>query len=471
METCNTATDVDATPDYGKARTDPNVTLQWVGPPSTKRGEVATYHMVAKNLGALQVEHVVVQSTMPAGVQLVASNPKPIPEAGGLRWELGMLLPHQERQIELQLLPQGKSDFRCDATISFASRCSTRIAVRDPKLSLKITSPGQAFMGDPVVLALTVRNIGDGTADRIKARVTLPTGLENRAGTNLELDLGSLAPNEVRTVQVPCTAEAGGQQRIEALVWADSNISAQDSVALNVMAPVLNVVVAGRDLLYIDRKSTFAIKVTNTSAAPAINVSISDLLPSGLKFVAASDQGQYDSSPGTVSWYIGDLGAGDSKEVRLELQASEMGDHEQRAQATGTHGTFTEGRLTTHIEGVSMLVMEARALDNPVEVAAETGYELHVANMGNRTEAQLIFACTLPENVELRNIVGPGGSKYTVNGRDIIFQPIAKLAPRAEMTFRVNVRGVTPGDSRFRASLKADGLANPIVRELATKVY
>ena len=55
--------------------------------------------------------------------------------------------------------------------------------------------------------------------------------------------------------------------------------------------------------------------------------------------------------------------------------------------------------------------------------------------------------------------------------REVIFEPLPKLAPRADIIYRVNVRGVAPGDLRFRARIKADGLTNPVLREESTKVY
>ena len=100
-----------------------------------------------------------------------------------------------------------------------------------------------------------------------------------------------------------------------------------------------------------------------------------------------------------------------------------------------------------------------------------TGYEIRIVNAGSKMETQLVIACTLPEKMELRDAVGPGGLKYVVSGRELVFEAIPKLAPRADVTFRINVRGTAPGDHRFRAQLKAEGLANPIVREETTKVY
>lgn len=458
----------DAQPDAPAGKMEPCVTLQWTGPKTAKIGQPAAYQILVKNVSTLAVHHVVVQNHLPAGVTLSAADPKPTGES---LWELGTLQPHQERRIDLQLLPESKGDLRCEASVTFSSTCSARISVREPKLALKISSPPQVIVGDPVAVSLAVRNPGDGVAERVKVRATLPTGLDNPRGKTLDFDVGNLAPNETRTLQVPCSAQAGGQQRLEAVATGAGNLSTQDTMVVEVIAPSLDVAIQGREMLYLDRKTTFVIKVTNSSAAPAGNVNVSDVLPPGFKFISASDQGQHDISLRSVSWYLGDLAANESKEVKVELQAIEVGEHLQRASATGARGASAEGQLGTRVEGVSALAMEVRDLDNPVELNADTGFDVHVVNSGTKMETGLVLVCTLPEKMEFKDAVGPGGLKYSVSGREIIFEAIPKLAPRADVIFRVNVRGTAPGDHRFRAMLKAEGLNSPIVREETTKVY
>jgi uncharacterized repeat protein (TIGR01451 family) len=461
----------DGPSDAAAGKMEPCVTLQWTGPKTAKIGQPATYQILVKNVSTLAVHHVVVQNRLPAGVNLNAADPKPTGESGLQLWELGTLQPHQERRIEMQLLPESKGDLRCEASVTFSSTCSAKISVREPKLALKISSPPQVIVGDPVAVSLAVRNPGDGVAERVKVRATLPAGLENPRGKTLDFDVGNLAPNETRNLQIPCSAQTGGQQRLEAVATGAGNLSTQDTMVVEVIAPSLEVSIQGRDMLYLDRKTSFTVKVTNTSAAPAGNVNVSDVLPPGFKFVSASDQGQHDVSLRSVSWYVGDLAAGESKEVKVELQAVEVGEHLQRASATGARGATAEGQLGTRVEGVSALAMEVRDLDNPVEVNADTGFDIHVVNSGTRMETGLVLVCTLPEKMEFKDAVGPGGLKYNVNGREIVFEPIPKLAPRADVTFRINARGIAPGDHRFRALLKADGLGAPIVREETTKVY
>ena len=53
----------------------------------------------------------------------------------------------------------------------------------------------------------------------------------------------------------------------------------------------------------------------------------------------------------------------------------------------------------------------------------------------------------------------------------MIFEPLPKLAPRADAIYRINCRPVAPGDVRFRARVKADSLAEPVNKEESTKVF
>jgi hypothetical protein len=73
--------------------------------------------------------------------------------------------------------------------------------------------------------------------------------------------------------------------------------------------------------------------------------------------------------------------------------------------------------------------------------------------------------------MEFRGAKCAAGCRFRVEGKDIIFEALPRLAPRADVLYRVVVRGVAPGDMRFRARIKADGLSEPVLREESTKVY
>ena len=147
----------------------------------------------------------------------------------------------------------------------------------------------------------------------------------------------------------------------------------------------------------------------------------------------------------------------------------------RRTQAGGLgqrgRGLKADTEIVTRVEGLSALLMELVDLDDPVEVGAETAYEIRVTNTGSKTETNLQLICTVPDKMEFRRARGPANCQHYVEGKDVIFEPLPKLAPRADAIYRVNVRGIAPGDLRFCARIKADGLTVPVLKEESTKVY
>ena len=457
--------------DNPTGRQEPSVSLEWIGPPTAKLGQPVTYQIIVKNTSTSPVHNLAVRNRIPAGVTVQATEPRALTELNMLVWELGTLQPRQEKRLDLQLLPEMRGDLACQAFVSFTGSSVARIKVREPKLVIKATGPEKALLGDTVPLSLTVTNPGDGSADQVKVRAILSEGLDHSRGRTIDFDLGNLGPNETRSVQLVCTAKTGGAQTCEAAAVAEGGLKASDVISLEVILPRLEVTLAGPRLRYLDRKATFVVKVVNPGSAPASNVVVSDVIPDGFKFLSANEGGRHDFATRTVSWYLGDLTPGQAREMSMELLAINVGDHSQKATVSAARGLKSEAEVVTHIEGLSALLMELVDLDDPVEVGAETAYEVRVTNTGSKTETNLQLVCTIPDKMEFRGAQGASGVHARLQGRELIFEPIAKLAPRADAIFRINVRGVAPGDLRFRARITADGLTEPVLKEESTKVY
>jgi uncharacterized repeat protein (TIGR01451 family) len=457
--------------DNPTGRQEPSVSLEWIGPPTAKLGQAVTYQIIVKNISSTPVQGVVVRTRVPAGVTVQATEPKAFTEVNVLIWDLGVMQPRQERRLDLQLLPESKGDLACQALVTFTGSSTARIRVREPKLVLKASCPDKVLVGDIATITLMVTNPGDGTADRVKVKATLPDGLEHARGRIVEFDLGNLGPNETRSVQLVCATKTGGEQKCGAVATAEGNLKSEDAAVLNVIVPQLDLAVTGPHLRYLDRKAVYVFKVTNPGSAPASNVTINDQIPEGFKFLAASDGGRHDFSTRTVSWFIGDLTPGQSREVSLEVLAINTGEHKHKASVMAARGLHNDAEIVTRVEGLSALLMELVDLDDPVEVGADTAYEVRVTNTGSKTETNLQLICTVPDKMEFRGATGAANCKFQVQGKDVIFEPLPRLAPRADAIYRVNVRGIAPGDLRFRARITADGLSEPVLKEESTKVY
>jgi hypothetical protein len=73
--------------------------------------------------------------------------------------------------------------------------------------------------------------------------------------------------------------------------------------------------------------------------------------------------------------------------------------------------------------------------------------------------------------MEFRDATSAANCKFRVDGKKVIFEPLPRLAPRADVLYHIQVRGIAPGDVRFRACITADNLNGPVLKEESTRVY
>jgi uncharacterized repeat protein (TIGR01451 family) len=457
-------------PDNPTGRQEPAVSLEWVGAPVAKVGTAGDYALVVRNICNIPVQQVVVRVRVPAGLSVQGSEPKAVTEAGGiLQWDLGTILARQERTLQLKLQADAKGDLTPQAWVTFTGSSVMRIRVREPKLTLKCGVSEKVLVGDPAAFTLTVSNPGDGSADQVKIHAVLSEGLEHARGNKIDFDIGNLAPGESRNVTLLCATRAGGAQKCEASAEAEGGLSCKDAVTLNVIMPRLDLQVAGPRLRYLERKAIYSLKVTNPGDAPATNVTVADMVPAGFKVLAASDGGRHDFQTRTVSWFLGEIGPGQTREVKLEVQAVNPGDHKHKATAVGARGLRAESELMTKVEGLAALLVEMVDTEDPIEAGGDTAYEVRITNTGSKTETGIKLVATVPEKMQFKNAQGP--ARYQEEGRRIVFEPIEQLAPRADAIFRINVKALQAGIVHFKIQVSSASLTDPVTKEEATRIY
>jgi uncharacterized repeat protein (TIGR01451 family) len=297
----------------------------------------------------------------------------------------------------------------------------------------------------------------------------LSEGLEHSRGRKVSFEIGNLAAGETRNVQMICGTRAGGPQQCDAAAEADGGLAARESTAVNVIVPRLDLSLQGPGLRYLDRKAVYTIKVTNPGDAPATNVTVGDVVPAGFKLLAVSDGGRQDFATRTVSWFLGEIGPGQSKEVKLEAQAVIIGDHKHKATAVGSRGLRVESDLTTRVEGLSALLVEMVDTEDPIEVSGETAYEVRITNTGSKTETDIKLVATVPDKMDYKSSQGPTHGR--ADGRTIVFEPLDKLAPRADAVYRIVVKCLEPGTVRFKIQVTSTNLVEPVVKMEATRIY
>jgi uncharacterized repeat protein (TIGR01451 family) len=386
-------------------------------------------------------------------------------------WEFGTMMPQQEKTMTVRMLCSEKGDTPCHAWVTFTGATSMKVRVREPKLLLKATAPEKAMVGEAAVFVLTVSNPGDHPTEHVKLHATLSSGLEHARGNKVDFDIGNLLPGETRSVQVICSAKSGGDQTCEASAEADGGLKVTDTVNVEVIMPRIDLEVSGPKLRYLDRKATYVFKVTNPGDATAANVQVTELLPPGFKFLSADQGGRHDFSTRTVSWFLGEIAPGQSREVQMDVLAVNPGEHQHKVVAQASRGLKAEAELLTRVEGLSAILLEVVDVEDPVEVNAETAYEVRVTNTGSKTETDIKLICTLPDEMELKAISAPQGLRYHMEGRDIVFDVLPRLAPRADAIYRVQVKCLAAGVVQFKTKLSSTNLTEPVHKDEATRIY
>jgi hypothetical protein len=133
------------------------------------------------------------------------------------------------------------------------------------------------------------------------------------------------------------------------------------------------------------------------------------------------------------------------------------------------NGVAAMASTETRVEGVASVIMEVVDLDDPVEVGAETAYDVRIRNEGSIAAQNLSINCKLPDGVEL--ISGKGPTDVVLEKGALRCKPLAQLPPGETVTYRIHVRGRQEGNLRFRASLTSDSMQKPLVIEEITQFY
>ena len=447
----------------------PTVYLEKVGPAAVPVGKPLTYQIIARNTGAIPLMQVRVEDEIPAGARFVTADPRPEVQGTHLVWKFNSLDRGTERRIEVEIQPGGEGEITSTALVTFSAASGMKTQVTRPKVTMSQLGPETVPLGDPAVFQIQVSNEGTGPATGLALHAHLPAGLWHDKGSQIDADLGTLAPKETRVLSLQTTAIRAGRQVNEITLTGDDGIQATNQAAVLVTEAVLSVRQAGPQRRFLNREVVFDIEVANSGTGSASNLIVTDALPQGLEFVAATDGGVYEPASRAVAWRAGALNPGERKHVAVKAVATAVGDLVNQARVQADRGLDARADLAVHVEGIAALLMEVANAENPVEVGAEAVYQIRVVNQGTAPATGVQVIATLPDGLLVKSAAG--SAPFRVQGQQVIFENLAQLNPRTDALFRVHAAAQRPGDMRFKVQLSSDQMKLPICQEESTQVY
>lgn len=447
----------------------PQVSIEWRKAGDISIGQESNIELIVANRGEATAGDVVVEAWFPATVRLTKTVPQPDAVGRFVSWQFANLDAGDERRIVVSLIPSQRGELAANANVRFTTAATTLFNVEEPMIKLVMQGPDQVMIGEPAPHIVTVSNPGTGVAQNVVIEVKVPQGLEHAKGERLKMDVGSLNPGESRSVRLSLAATAGGEHAVQVEAHAGAELRQSATSKVSVLAPSLQLAVAGPSFRYVGRDAQYRVAVRNSGQATTSNVRATCLVPEGFEFLSAGRGGKFDTATRTVSWFVGSVGPNETVEMALRLKPVTAGDFVQVATVVSEHTAAVEARTETKIEGTASLVLDVADIDDPIEIGRETAYEVKVSNEGSKAASNVGLSIELPTGMTLVDAAGP--SEHIAESGLVVFRSLPELPAGKTAVFMLHVKGSQAGNQRIRARLVSDSIQEPLTEEEITRFY
>jgi len=451
----------------------PSIAITKAGPAEAYLNDRITYTITVSNPSETMAEGVVVTDDLPSQFAYVESSPSGTASGGRIVWQLGSIPGGTERTVSVAVTAGAVGEWVNRARVetmeglSAEAQATTRVA--SAAISINKTGPAEAILGTKVPYTLTVQNTGDMAATNVVVRDTIPAGMSHPSGGALQWNVGVLAPGQTWSQQIALQADQEGTHTNRATVTADRGLRDDAEATTIVRAPKLVIEKTGPSERVTDQKAKYTIVVSNPGTAPAKDVVVTDALPMGALFEAASEGGQ--PAGGTVRWDLGQIAPRGQRSLTITLRLTRQGNICNKATATALGGLSATAEACTKVIGKVAMHIDSDDTEDPVDQGGQTTYVVKVRNEGTSTTTRVLLEDELPSQMELVSADGP--TKAVIAGRKVTFEPVDVWKPGEEKIYRIVGRVVNVGDGEAvnTATLRCAEFETPVISQEGTKIY
>jgi uncharacterized repeat protein (TIGR01451 family) len=211
------------------------------------------------------------------------------------------------------------------------------------QVSVEAAGPASVALGEPLHYEFIVRNTGDAPAGQVQVEDRLPSGAkplltdppaEVRAGS-LTWELGTLEAGAERHLKVDLQNVGSGElQRAPRIAY-----TAAVALPTRVVRPAFMVALIGPETATPGATVAFQIQLSNDGTVPIRHIVLRDHLPPGLSYPRGY----------VIEAEVGDLAPGQSRTVRLDATAVQLGRFVNEVVATADGGLRATSRCALEI--------------------------------------------------------------------------------------------------------------------------
>ena len=269
---------------------------------------------------------------------------------------------------------------------------------KQPLIGSRVEGPRQILVGQEATYRVTLENSSDTAARDLTAEVRIPDWAEVVEVTStsgvvqqsnpqdvgvLKWELQDLAGRSAQSLLVKLIPRSGKPLNIS-VQWTIAPISTQTIV--EVQEPKLEMTLGGPEEVLYNKAQRYHLTLRNPGTGEAENVVVKLVPPGGDEKLATSHT-------------IGNLSAGSSKEIDLELTAREAGELVMKATATATGGLHTEAikKVLCH---KAELDIDWRGSEEKY-AGTEASYYFRIRNPGTADTEPVTVQIKLPNGAKL----------------------------------------------------------------------
>ena len=455
-------------------------------------GEPLIYTIRIRNSGVTSAHDVVLEDPIPQGAKLTGTVPQAELDSGRLTWTLGTMKAGSEHKIMVRVVPTRAGDLGSTATVRFASKAaaSTRIAAantaantaanpatpqttpaaasaaRKTGVTLDVTAPSEATVGDVLTLKFTLTNHTRLPRSGIVLRNKIPAQLGHPSGTDLEYPLPTLPPGGSKVIMLQVTAKAQGQAVNRATLASGETLIASDQDTIRIGTPQpLKIEQTLPAQASVGTTTSLKTVITNTAPNPSEAVTVSQTLAPGLDFLSASGTGQYDPVNGRITWQLPSLQPGARATFSTTVRSRQVG-KKLTSLVRLTSGTRT---LATSSESLQAVGFAAPSMDiTGVQAPAATGRNFDITyRLSNRGTAAVTggqLRIKLPPTLELIKVTGGTRAAGDKSANLVIIPKTATINGGDTQSIVITLRAANAGQVLLQSSFACKQLGQPLVR-------
>lgn len=412
-------------------------------------GKPCTMEITLKNLGALPLEELVLSQEWKTKPEILEVNPKPFIQEIKWTWEIPELQPGTGKVFQFKVLAADKDNLTFKPAVAYKVATLKKNPEKKDGLLVQVQGPQWVRRGQRAVFDIVVANLGLTPAENVTIRDKLPQGLRHPEGELIEATLGDIPAGQTKSIRLETLAVENGKfsQNIQVASTNGEKKLYQSDISVSDGQINLQWKKSWEDTAKGELEMILEAKIESIKTGQ-IQFAIQTVVPEGLEIVGSNPQARYESTDSTnklLVWNNPQVTAG-KWSAKLRLKAIKPGDWQLNAKASMENSADTSSMFLVRIEGTSEIQGLFQNTSLKANLGSESEIRFSLKNSGSidlkNTSVRFLF----PDGIVPLAWNGP--TIAGLDGQNLNFDDLPVLGSRADKTYSVNLKGLSPGEFR-----------------------